>query len=137
MTPKICYRDGYKYQLKSSYGCATGIIPPKAIDNHEFIVLSAQGFLSIWAGYAWDGPSGPTIDTKNFMRGSLEHDAFYQLLREGLLSPDFRKQADERLRTVCREDGMSAIRAWWVYQGVRLGGSAAAKPSEPKLLVAP
>ena len=37
-----------------------------------------------------------------------------------------RKSADEELKRICLEDGMSSIRAWWVYGSVRqFGGSAA------------
>ena len=96
-----------------------------------------EGLLIISAGYAWDGPSGITIDTKSFMRGSLFHDAVYQLLREGkLIIPDGRKLADKLLRAICIEDGMWKIRAWWVYRAVRMFG----KPSSihgRKLLEAP
>jgi len=45
----------------------------------------SDGGLLIKAGYSWDGPSGSAIDTKNFMQGSLVHDALYQLLRENIL----------------------------------------------------
>lgn len=97
MTPKIYYRGGYKYQLQATYVCQSGIIPPAPIDDHEFITLSVDGTITIRAGYAWDGPSGPTFDTANFMRGSLEHDALYQLMGCGLLPIDFREAADRRL----------------------------------------
>lgn len=56
------------------------------------------------------------------MRGSLVHDALYQLMRENHLDEDrWRPTADDILRRLCREDGMSAIRAWYVYQGVGNG----------------
>ncbi len=63
----------------------------------------------------WDGPSGLTIDTPNFMRGSLVHDTLYQLLRNELIEQKWRDEADEELRRICREDGMSKICANWVY----------------------
>ena len=57
--------------------------------------LNTKGHLIIKRSYAWDGPSGPTIDTKNFMRGSLVHDALYQLMRhEHLSSDEWRAVAD-------------------------------------------
>lgn len=133
---KIRYREGYKYQLAAHYAAMTGIIPPAAAGNH-FIVLTAAGELLIAEDYAWDGPSGPTVDTASFMRGSLEHDALYQLMREGLLPPGYRARADARLRAVCREDGMGVIRAWWVYHGVRLGGAGAIEPRQNEILEAP
>jgi hypothetical protein len=95
------------------------------------IWLQFNGELSIWTGYAWDGPSGPGIDTRNFMRGSLVHDALYQLIRKGLLPEKYRENADRIIRDICLEDGMSKIRAWWVYHGLRLfGKSAATGPDE-------
>ena len=71
------------------------------------------------------------------MRGSLVHDALYQLMREGLLDLGWRETADQELRRVCLEDGMSAIRAWWVYKAVRFGGESSAVWREPNVLVAP
>lgn len=77
-----------------------------------------------------DGPSGPTFDTLTFMRGSLVHDALYQLMREGGLDRQmYREAADITLRQICLEDGMNPIRAWWVYQGVRLFGNPSADPA--------
>ena len=75
--------------------------------------------LTVHAHYAWDGPSGPTFDTKTFMRGSLFHDALCQLIGEGLLDKKYRKYADQLLRQICLEDGMSKFRAWYVYMAVR------------------
>ncbi len=128
----ILYRKEYKYQLSTSYTTTIGIKPEKSIRT-EYIALTRQGKLTIRKGYAWDGPSGPTVDTLNFMRGSLVHDALYQLMREKYLdNSTYRDDADRILQQMCREDGMSAIRAWWVYQGVRLGGGPAADPANSK-----
>jgi hypothetical protein len=133
----IQYRAGYEYQLAASYEVGIEIRPPMSIRT-EHVALEPDGLLTIRAGYAWDGPSGPAIDTKNFMRGSLVHDALYQLMREGHLGQDLREAADRILQRICREDGMSALRAWWVYQGVRFGGGPSADPlSVNPILVAP
>lgn len=132
----IKYKDGYKYQLAETYSVKVSVLPPAPV-RHEYISLSQHGFLTIRKGYAWDGPSGPTIDTKNFMRGSLVHDALYQLIGEGLLSMDDREQADKELRRICLEDGMSEARAWWVYKAVRLFGSEPASNAEPEPTTAP
>ena len=123
MNPTIHYIAGYKYQLKSLYLAETGISLPNAIET-DYISLSATGLLTIRAGYAWDGASSPASDTKTFMRGSLEHDALYQLMRLSLLPQSYREAANKRLRQVCLEDGMWPVRAWWVYQqGVRQFGA--------------
>ncbi|MSR13823.1 MAG: DUF1353 domain-containing protein [Gammaproteobacteria bacterium] len=132
---RIAYKAGYKYQLKIEYVTQIETAPAQAIVT-EYIELGSAGRLLIKKGYAWDGPSGPTIDTLNFMRGSLIHDALYQLIREGhLTESQHRELADRILQRVCREDGMSALRSWWVYQGVRFGGNPAVDPANEKKLI--
>jgi hypothetical protein len=121
----------YKYQLMRDYKCQTTIRLNHDVKIQGFISLSTNGLLTISKGYAWDGPSGPTIDTKSFMRGSLVHDALYQLIRMKLLSVSLKDLADRLLRHICREAGMCWFRAWYVYWGVRLfARSAATKPRE-------
>ncbi|KAA3619948.1 MAG: DUF1353 domain-containing protein [Calditrichaeota bacterium] len=126
----IFYKKGYKYQLTATYSVKIKIKPETAIKSSSgYVELDAEGNLTITQGYAWDGPSGPTFDTRNFMRGSLIHDALYQLMREKLLDKDtHREPADRLLQSMCREDGMSKLRAWWVYKGLRIGGDPAADP---------
>lgn len=130
------YKAGYKYQLvEAEVFLDTGCIPVKDC-THDFLHLTLTGNLVVLPGYAWDGPSDPAVDTKNFMRASLAHDALYQLMRDGTLPLSFREAADRLLVRLCKEDGMSALRRAWVFAGVRLGGSKAA--SEPvKLWEAP
>ena len=128
----IRYRKGYKYQLTEDYTVNVGISPEAAIDT-DYIDLATEGNLTIRKGYAWDGPSGPTIDTTNFMRGSVVHDALYQLMREGLLDHTvYRTIADRVLVDCCREDGMSSIRARTVYLGVYYFADTAANPTSRK-----
>ena len=112
----------WKYELLEAMECYVRI--PTAIRT-EYISLyvKSTGFpqmvLQVRDRYAWDGPSGPTFDTKTFMRGSLFHDALCQLIGEGLLDKKYRKYADQLLRQICLEDGMSKFRAWYVYMAVR------------------
>lgn len=131
MIKTIYYKRGYKYQLVKNYEIDTMIFPGRDIETY-YINLNMMGTLTIKSGYAWDGPSGPAIDTLNFMRGSLVHDALYQLMREGILNANWRKRADEELRRICREDSMSWIRAWWIYYGVRKGAGFAADPKNKR-----
>ena len=115
---KIVYRSikPWKYELleEASYKVD---IPENIV--HPYIRISS-GRLLVRERYVWDGPSGPTIDTKTFMRGSLYHDALCQLIGEGLLDKKYRKYADQLLRQICLKDGMNPFRAWYVYQAVRL-----------------
>lgn len=126
-------RRKYKYNLHSDVEYPTNIKIENPI-NLGLLAIDENGNLTIRKEYSWDGPSGPTIDTKNFMRGSLIHDSLYQLMRENVIPQNLRKKVDEILRKICLEDGMSKIRAWWVYQGVRIGGGGSSKPD---LLSAP
>jgi len=112
----IYYKKGYKYQIVKDYRIYLGI--PQEIST-PFIKVN-NGIMTIKAGYSYDGPSGPTIDTKNFMRGSLIHDALYQLIANEKF--DDRKFADDILRKICKEDGMSSFRAYYVWVAVRLLG---------------
>ena len=131
----ISYKDRYKYQIVEAYVTVIDIKPDHDIDT-DYIALTIAGNLTVKKGYAWDGPSGPTIDTLNFMRGSLVHDALYQLMREGELDKDkYREPADRLLQKMCKDDGMTAIRAWWVYQGVRIGGDPSADPASKKPII--
>lgn len=135
---KVRYREGYKYQLAEAYFVETDILPWQMI-NTRWIVLDGSGGLWIMSDYAWDGPSGPTIDTKDSIRASLVHDALYQLMREGHLDPQiYRKPADSLFYRLCLEDGMNPIRAAAWYEGLRLGAAGAAAPrSEKPILEAP
>jgi hypothetical protein len=129
---KTCYRKlhKYKYQLMDDYSVQLDIKPTQDI-KFRFLSLSSEGLLTIRKFYAWDGPSGPTIDTRDFMRGSLIHDALYQLMRLNALDYKiYRKRADEILKEICLEDGMCWFRAWYVYQMVQLFAEGAARPRE-------
>jgi hypothetical protein len=138
MSEKIFYRAGYLYQLYHTYEIQLPFKAPVVGTEHEFLTIYPSGMLRIECGYAWDGPSGPTVDTKDFMRGSLVHDALYQLMRDGLLDRKvYREKADDLLRAICREDGMSAVRAWIVYQGVRRFGEHCTMPRTNEIVTAP
>lgn len=129
---KIRYREGYKYQLAQTYTIHIPLLLSAPIDG-DFYSISEAGVLTVFKGYAWDGPSGPALDTNNFMRGSLVHDVLYQMLEEGKLPMSYREDADNILIELCKEDGMSRVRRQWVYRALRwFGGSAARKLKEIK-----
>ena len=128
----IKYKAGYKYQLAEDYSLQT-VFRPAATRRLEYTELNADGLLTIFKGYSWDGPSGPTFDTKNFMRGSLVHDALYELIYHELLPYDAKITADHILVTICEDDGMSTARCWWVLKGVEIGGDP--RPSRIKPVI--
>jgi hypothetical protein len=135
------YKGDYKYITAAVERYETGIATDRsyAVSHGE---LSPSGALTIKKGYAWDGPSGPTFDTRSAMRGSLVHDCLYQLLREtDFGAPEMhaqrRKLCDEILYRICIEDGMWKWRAKWILAGVRKGGGPAAVRRQRKIYEAP
>ena len=122
----IYYSEGYKYQLCEDYEYQLGPEWPDVPHDWdtEYFYLDHRKLLVVKDKYAWDGPSGPTIDTKNFMRGSLVHDCLYQMIREGYLDKDqCRILADKELYKIVRDDGMNWFRANLVYYSVRIFGN--------------
>ena len=130
----IKYRSNYKYQLANKYELDTSIIPPQKIES-DFVDLSSSGKLIVKKGYAWDGPSGPVIDTRQNLRASLVHDALYQLMRRGFLKARrYRKVSDKLFRDICKEDGVSSVSANLYYKALRRFGKPAVSPEHKKVV---
>lgn len=135
------YKGSYKYLLAERATWTTGI----RSDGFalRFCSISPDGELTILPGYAWDGASGPSINTKSVRRASLIHDALYQLLREtgfgknGDRHEIRRHQSDQVFRNVCEADGMWKPRVRWMFRGVRTGGGPSAEVKARKLYTAP
>lgn len=126
------YGKGYRYRLLADHSRLVPVVGKPEHHEANFLSLvhvpgSSGSYLTIRAGYCWDGPSGPAVDTVNFLRASLIHDALYQLLREGVLSPAARATADRVLREISEEDGMGLVRRWIDWLGVRLFAGPAAR----------
>jgi len=125
----IRYRKGVKYQLAhDAYFPLPEMLglAGEGVVVHRFLKFQHHQLL-VGMGYAWNGPSGPCLATKSFMRASLVHDALYDLLRNqkydrSIPRSHWRKQADAALFRIGIEDGMWRVRAWWTYLGVRLFG---------------
>ena len=139
----IAYRKGsYKYQLS----LMTISHRPEIGDNDEreglwyfrpllhsypaagngFIeIIQEADFKSVIAirdSYAWDGASGPTIDTKDTMVASLVHDALWQLIEEGHLPEKYRKQANSEFYAILIASGVPRWRArLWYWAVSKLG----------------
>lgn len=134
---KIRYKPGLKYQTQNFFwvqtplsGKHSRIEDPDNIRS-PWVRLTLDGVLEIKAGYAWDGASGPTFDTKSTMRASLVHDALYQLMRAGKLSQEDRAAADRLLYDLMIQDGAFKWRAkLWLATLRRFAGYAAKQRAE-------
>lgn len=103
---KYTTSKGIHYQLRK--------IRPVAPIKDRFYSIGMDGLVIIQPGYAWDGPSGPTLDTKDVMFCSLIHDVLYEAMRKEQLSLDWRDEADEELAEIGKACGASSLRmeAW-------------------------
>ena len=125
----------WKYILKENFSQHLDLyvfINTRKIIDHPYLATSlnlAGMTLDIARGYAWDGLSGPTIDTGNTLRASLVHDALYQLIRLGAVEPPARKTVDQIFLEHLKEDGVNFIRRRRFYIAVRCFGARFAKPS--------
>jgi hypothetical protein len=129
---RIYYREGYKYQLGEDYTHTLITFKLPGTVRSTFFEGHART-LTIKTGYAWDGASGPTKDSKNSMRGSLVHDALYQAMREGTLPPAFRAKVDAEFWAVLEEDKMRWWRSWSWWRAVRRFGKESATQPRPVL----
>ena len=125
------YRKGYKYQLAEDQVFHTPITPPHNI-NTEFLHLGTDGVFVIDGGYAWDGPSGLTWDTKNSMTPSLGHDGFFELLRKKELNPLWLDPVNSYLYDCLIANRMSRLRAGIWYRAVDQFADFAADPKNAK-----
>lgn len=118
------YRNGFEYQLEEDVIFA---LPDSFVEytyKTWFIQLD-QCTLTLRRGYACDGPSGPTLDSRGGMRPAVLHDAIYQMIREEVLPSEFKAVADLLFYHGLLHDGMGKIRAWGWYQAVKYFGRSA------------
>lgn len=89
--------------------------------KHDMFEIN-RNELFVRKGYCWDGPSGPAIDTKNFMTPSLVHDVLFQAIRENLMASYKFTDANNELKEQCLERNMSKFRTWYVHKAVEWFG---------------
>ncbi len=118
----------YPYRTTATHGFEVEFPTNFTIDRFARAVsYDGAGWVSVRRGYAWDGPSGPALDTVSFMRASLLHDVLYQALREG--ADGFtRADADRAMYHEAVRCGMWRVRALWCWAAVRLFAGRYARP---------
>ena len=137
------YRKGFLYQVAETIEFHTTILG--VYTTMKFVTLHPNGTLIVYEGYAWDGASGPTKWIaaclpaplrrrwlKTIHKGSAAHDALYEMMRKGLLDIKWRPMADITMLRICKADGMSRIRLWWVKVGLEKFAKFAALPENKK-----
>ena len=124
------YQKGFKYQLTEDYRVLTSITGYDI--DITWIKLEPDGYLTLKLGFAWDGSSGPTWDTKTCKRSSAEHDAFCRLMVYKLIPRKLKNKIDKIYYNKCIKDGMWKIKAWWRYKALEKTGEIYVKPKNRK-----
>lgn len=122
---------GYKYTLAEHQYVALRNFADVVLESPYFHLK--RNVLHIYKGYSWDGASGPTWDTNDTITPSLVHDVLYQAIREGLLSPTRRFDADIEFYQLMRARARGLrghFRAFYFFVGVRVGGWLSVTPKE-------
>ena len=111
----------YKFKVEENFSIELPFKIPDFV--HPYASLK-DGILSVKRGYAWDGASGPIINTRDTLVASLVHDVLYQAMRLNLIksSKDNRKIADKNFFEILKMNGVNSIRRKVWYFAVRLFG---------------
>lgn len=133
------YRSGYKYQLAEDLilNCYEFEFPE--LITTKFFTLSTNLIIGR-DGYAWDGPSGPTLDflCRSAITPSCGHDIIAQAIRNGWLSQRWRLISNELFRRWCVARNMWKWRAEkWKWALDEFAGFSTDPKNIKKILEAP
>ena len=111
----------YKFKVEENFSIELAFKIPDF--EHQYASLK-DDILSVKRGYAWDGASGPIINTRDTLVASLVHDVLYQAMRLSLIksSKENRKIADKNFFEILKMNGVNSIRRKVWYFAVRLFG---------------
>ena len=111
----------YKFKVEENFSIE---LPIRIADFEHQYASSKDGILSVKRGYAWDGASGPIINTRDTLVASLVHDVLYQAMRLNLIksNSENKKTADKIFFEILKMHGVNSIlRKVW-YLAVKLFG---------------
>lgn len=109
---KVVSKHGHSWAKPPTANRSGGLSTICAKDGTPVARLSDDA-CTLLPGYAWDGSSGPAIDTKACMRASALHDVWCQAMKKKRYKNSYRnwRRGAAEYRSSCRADGMSAVRA--------------------------
>lgn len=116
----------YKFKVEENFSIE---LPFKTSDFEHDYAESKDGVLTIKKGYAWDGASGPVINTQNTLIASLVHDVLYQAMRLNLIKSnrENKKIADKNFFEILKMFGVNSVRRKVWYLAVKLFGKKSTK----------
>ena len=133
---EIKYFKGIKYVLAEDVWFETPLLGFEG--QTRFVRLYKDGWLHIKAGWGWDGASGPTIDTKTSLRGSLAHDGGALCMRQEFIPRAMWDLNDRMLERINLEDGMCSFRAkLWTRMLAKIKGAYGHPDKKRRVYTAP
>lgn len=131
------YTKGWKYQLAETREFKTPVLGYHIVT--DYFELFPDGRLVVFKGYAWDGASGPTVDTDSSITPSMVHDVFCQCMRAGWISYEqWQDTINKFFKEQCIECGMCPLRAALWHAGVEFGDAGNPKQGpDRQVLTAP
>jgi len=125
---------GYKFKLVDDFSFSFKMTKPAGGAHLPFLDFSPRaltGYMTLIAGYHWDGPSATTVDRMENMGPSAKHDGKYQLMRMSYLDwRTERKLADEAMRDDCKAAGMWGPWSKFYSRGLGWFGESSARPRD-------
>lgn len=132
---QIAYIESDKYILADDYFDVAPFAPTDTI-NTTYGTFYPDGQYKVSKGFLFSANS-PAINTNDSKRAAMVHDFFYSLMKDGLLSREYRDDVDRYFYDMLIIDGMIPLRAWYWYKAVRVGGDNALNSPKPKTQYAP
>lgn len=125
----------FKFQLVEDETFQLSYIRPTETIETWYCKFTLDGKLTGKIGWAWDGCSGPTWDTKNTRRAGCVHDLLAKLMRNGLLPHSAWILSEYEFNDLLEEDGMWKFRRRLWIRGLRLVKGSYALPSNKRKIL--
>ena len=119
--------DDYRYTWKNApLGAPANDIPIKDKAGNVVATLHRASGATLKAEYAWDGNSGPALNTFHCARASALHDLWCQAMSDGTFERSWRnwRRGCIEYRQLCDDDGMGIVRRWARYTAMTYGYGA-------------
>lgn len=124
-----------KYINAEDYFDIAHFYPPFNIKT-SYGEFNVDGTYVIYKGFLYSA-NWPAINTDDSRRAAMCHDFFYSLMKDGLLTREFRESVDNLFFSILKEDGMPSFRAYAWLRAVQIGGEAALNSPSPKVIRSP
>ena len=115
------------YPHRWENGPVPGTNEQSSISTSDGTVVAelAEDAVILLNGYAWDGNSGPAVNTLKCLRASALHDVWCQAMQLDVYERSFRnwRRGAREYRTICHRDGMGWVRRWLRYVALLTYGS--------------